>query len=424
MRIKLAYGKTGLEIDVPDSGVDVIQPRFVAGIEDERLALQNSLRHPFGSPPLRDLVTPSDTVAIIFSDRTRPMPSDRVLPVILSEIEAVPRENITLINAVGTHRENTREELISMVGKALVDEYRIVQHRPRDRSSLLRLGTSSFGNEVWVNRNFMEAKVKILTGFIEPHFFAGFSGGPKSVLLGVGGFDSILRNHSAQMIENSNATWGITDENPIHQEMSEIAELVGPNFIVNVTLNRNRQITGIFSGHWREAHRRGCEFAGKTAMQPVDQLYDLVVTTNSGFPLDMNLYQAVKGMSAAARIVKPGGCIIAAAECSDGIPEHGHFRELLRRGNSPQEWLEAIFSAKEIIPDQWQVQILARILQHAQVHLFSTLPAEEVRRAGLRVCENISLSVQQMWNKVTLDPTDFRMAVLPEGPQTVPYLAS
>ena len=159
-------------------------------------------------------------------------------------------------------------------------------------------------------------------------------------------------------------------------------------------------------------------------MQPVDHLYDLVVTTNSGFPLDMNLYQAVKGMSAAARIVKPGGCIIAAAECSDGIPEHGHFRELLRSGNSPQEWLEAIFSAKEIIPDQWQVQILARILQRAQVHLFSTLPAEEVRRAGLRVCENISLSVQQMWNKVTLDPTDFRMAVLPEGPQTVPYLAS
>src|SRR5262245_59193414 len=188
---------------------------------------------------------------------------------------------------------------------------------------MVRLGVSRFGNEVWVNRDFMQAKIKILTGFIEPHFFAGFSGGPKSVLLGVGAFESILRNHSAKMIDNPNATWGITEENPIHQEMSEIAALVRPDFIVNVTLNRHREITGVFAGDWLEAHVLGCAFAKESVMQPVEQPYDVVVTTNSGFPLDMNLYQAVKGMSAAARIVKNKGAIVAAVECSDGIPAYG-----------------------------------------------------------------------------------------------------
>ena len=158
-------------------------------------------------------------------------------------------------------------------------------------------------------------------------------------------------------------------------------------------------------------------------MQPVDHLYDLVVTTNSGFPLDMNLYQAVKGMSAAARIVKPGGCIIAAAECSDGIPEHGHFRELLRRGNSPQEWLEAIFSAKEIIPDQWQVQILAKILQRASGYLYSSLPESDVRLGQLEPVKDIAACVRDLRAAHEARSNEpHRIAVLPEGPQTVPYL--
>jgi lactate racemase len=183
MKIKLAYGRSGLEVDFPDAGVDVIEPRFVRGLPDEIAALRGALRNPIGSRPLREIVKPADTVAIIFSDRTRPMPSDRVLPVILSELENVPRDRITLINAVGTHRHNTPEELEAMLGRRIVENFQIVQHRPKDRESMVRLGVSRFGNEVWVNREFMLAKVKILTGFIEPHFFAGFSGGPKSVLL-------------------------------------------------------------------------------------------------------------------------------------------------------------------------------------------------------------------------------------------------
>jgi len=437
MRIRLAYGQNGLEVNFPQSGIDVIEPLFVEGVEDEAAAIRQALRKPIASRPLREIASSDDTVAIIFSDRTRPMPSDRVLPVLLSELEHVPREKITLINAVGTHRSNTQEELEAMLGRGILQNYRVIQHCPKDRESMVHLGKSGFGNEVWINKDFMQANVKILTGFIEPHFFAGFSGGPKAVLLGVASFESILKNHAAPMIDSPNATWGVTEENPIHQEMSEIACLVKPNFLLNVTLNKRRDITGVFAGDWKQAHAQGCAFARKCVMRPVERPYDVVVTTNSGFPLDMNLYQTVKGMSAAARIVKEGGVIIVAAECSDGVPNHGNFRELLRSRNSPTELLQVIRNATEPIQDQWQVQILAKILLKAQVYLYSRLPEEEVRSAHLKPVKDIVALINQLQAHSTAsmvekgecgslavaDPNGFRIAVLPEGPQTVPYLS-
>ncbi len=419
MKVTLAYGKNGLEVDLPEIGVDIIEPRFVAGLEDEAISLRQALREPVASAPLRELATPESSVAIIFPDRTRAMPSDRVLPIVLSELEHVPRENITLINAVGTHRPNTAEELEAMLGRQILTDFRIVQHQPRERSSMVHLGASRFGNQVWVNRDFVQAQVKILTGFIEPHFFAGFSGGPKAVLLGVGALESILRNHSAPMIDDPNSTWGKTANNPIYQEMSEIAALVKPDFIVNVTLNKNREITGIFAGDWKEAHAKGCQFARESVMRPVDEPYDIVVTTNSGFPLDLNLYQAVKGMSAASRIVKQGGTIIMASECSDGVPAEGNFGRLLRSGKSPSQLLENIHGQTRTIQDQWQVQILARILMKSAVYLYSTLPESEVLAAHLRHVRDIAGLVRHLQ---AAGGPDCRIAVLPEGPQTVPYV--
>lgn len=418
MKTKLAYGRTGLELNVPGIDFDIIEPRFVKGLPDEAAAIRNALRAPIGSRPLRELASSQDTVAVVFSDRTRPMPSDRVLPVLLSELEHVPRQNITLINAVGTHRPNSPEELEDMLGRSIVENYRIVQHRPKDRDNMVYLGTSRFGNEVWVNRDFIQSKVKILTGFIEPHFFAGFSGGPKSVLLGVGAFESILKNHSAPMIDNPRATWGETQGNPIHEEMSEIASLVRPDFIANVTLNKRRQITGVFAGDWQQAHAAGCTFARQCVMRAVPEPYDMVVTTNSGFPLDMNLYQTVKGLSAAARIVRPGGVIIAASECSDGFPAHGPFRELLASRSSAQELLQMIREFREPVQDQWQVQILAKILTQAKVYLYSSLSDSEVRAAHFAPVKDIPALIQEL----AASSKKPRIAVLPEGPQTVPYV--
>jgi lactate racemase len=419
MKIKLAYGQSGLEVDFPQAGIDVIEPWFVEGIADEPAAIRQALREPIGTRPLREIAPKYSSVAIIFPDRTRPMPSDRVLPLVLSELDHIPREKITLINALGTHRPNTPAELEAMLGRQILENYRVVQHRPKDRESMIHLGRSRFGNEVWVNEDFMRAEVRILTGFIEPHFFAGFSGGAKAVLLGVAAFESILKNHSAPMIDNPHATWGVTEWNPIHQEMVEIASLVKPSFIVNVTLNKKRQITGVFAGDWKQAHARGCEFAKRVVMRPMQGPYDIVVTTNSGFPLDMNLYQAVKGMSAAARIVKQGGTIIVAAECSDGVPVHGNFRELLRARKSPQELLEMIRNTKQTIHDQWQVQILATILMKARVYLYSSLPDEEVLAAHLTPVKDIAALIGQLR---AASSNGCRIAVLPEGPQTVPYL--
>jgi nickel-dependent lactate racemase len=419
MKIQLEYGKNGLEVDLPEPGLEIIEPHFVAGLRDEAQALRQALGNPISSRPLCEVVSASDSVAIIFPDRTRAMPSDRVLPVLLSQLGHVPRDKITLINAVGTHRENNRDELIAMLGRSIVENYRIVQHRPKDKNSMVFLGKSSFGNEIWVNRDFMEARVKILTGFIEPHFFAGFSGGPKAVLLGVGAFESILHNHSASMLDSPFATWGETERNPIYQEMSEIAALAKPDFILNVTMNRSRQITGVFAGDWRQAHRQGCEFARRCVMQPVTEPYDAVITTNSGFPLDMNLYQAVKGMSGAARIVKPGGSILIAAECSDGVPAEGHFRSLLHSCQSPAELLDMVRSFPEPVHDQWEVQILAQILLKAKVYLYSSLSDAEVRGAHIIPLHDIGALVRRLQAE---NGPACRIAVLPEGPQTVPYL--
>ena len=417
MEIRLAYGKSGLIVNFPDD-VDVISPKFVAGLADETSALREALRNPLGARPLREIATSGDDVVIVFPDRSRPMPSSRVLPAILTELSHLPADKITLLNALGVHRPNTREELTDMLGADIVKNYRILQHNADDRDMLVHIGQTSFGHEIWINRIFMEAKVKVLTGFIEPHFFAGFSGGPKAVMPGVSGSETINGNHSAKMIDNPSATWGETQTNPVYLEMAEVADLIAPEFLVNVTLNRNREITGIFAGKWRDAHREGCAFVRQSAMCPVDSPYDVVVTSNAGFPLDANLYQAVKGLSVAARIVRQGGTIIIAAACTEGITNHENFYRLLRSQTSPEKLITTILGFAETQRDQWQVQILANVLKKADVRIHSLLPEDAVRACHIRPVQDIALLLSEIRAKTP----NCRIAVLPEGPETIPYI--
>lgn len=422
MKIKLAYGRDGLVVDLPQSRLTVLEPHFTRGLEDEKGHIVAALRHPTGTRPLRDIVGSEDDVAIVFSDLTRPMPNDRVLPVLLDEISHVPCENVVLINALGTHRPNTETELVGMLGQHVVDSYRIVQHDCLDQDSMVNLGITQFGHEIWVNRAYMDAKVKILTGFIEPHFFAGFSGGPKAVLPGIAGEVSILANHSASMIGHPSANWGITEGNPLWEEIYEVAERTQPDFILNVTLNRDRDITGVFAGDMREAHRKGAEFARSRAMVSVDEAFDIVITTNAGYPLDLNLYQAVKGMSAAAQIVKPGGAIVVAAECWDGIPDHGEYKNLLTKADSPQELLDMISQPDFFVRDQWQAYTQALIQFKAEVHLKSShLSDQEIRGALLNPCLSVEETVDVLIERFGPDAS---ICVLPEGPLTIPVLTS
>ncbi|MDW8102088.1 MAG: nickel-dependent lactate racemase [Anaerolineae bacterium] len=421
MKVRLAYGREGLWIELPDDlKVKIIEPRFLPGLPEEEKAIRKALREPIASPPLRELVRSSDTVAIVFSDITRPMPNRKVLPIILEELSHVPRQNILLINALGAHRPQTREELEEMLGPDIVSNYAILQHDCNDKSTLQYLGETSFGHPAWVNKAYMEASVKILTGFIEPHFFAGFSGGPKAVLPGIAGLDTILLNHGAEMIDDPRATWGVTEGNPIWEEIREVAARTQPSFLVNVTLNREKQITGVFAGDVWKAHAEGVKFAASSAMVEVEEPFDIVITTNSGYPLDINLYQAVKGMSVAARIVKEGGSIIIAAECKDGIPDHGEYKNILKMASSPAELLRIIRQPGFLVQDQWEAQIQALIQLKADVYVKSSyLTDRQIEEALLKPCRSIEETLEELLARYG---PEARVCILPEGPQTIPYL--
>lgn len=427
MNVTLAYGHSGLNIELPDA-TDIVQSRFVPGLADEAAAIRASLRNPIESPPLAQKLKPGDKVVIVHSDITRPTPNDRMLPVLLAELAAagVAREDITLLNALGTHRPQTDAELRTMLGDEVVETYRCLQHNAFDDSILAPLGTTSRGNPVRVNRLLLEADARILTGFIEPHFFAGFSGGPKAVLPALAGAESVLSNHGRDMIAHPNATWGVTGGgvtagNPIWEEMAEVALMTNPTFLLNVTLNAHKQITGVFAGDMLAAHKAGCDFVRQSAMVAVDAPYDIVVTTNSGYPLDQNLYQTVKGMSAASRVVRPGGAIVLAGACQDGLPDHGRYAALLREGGSPQGVLDLLAQPGFGEQDQWQVQIQAQIQLHADVYVYSEgLTRQQIEAALLKPCTNIGETVALLAQNDNGHAP--RICAMPEGPQTIAYV--
>lgn len=420
MRVKLAYGKRGLDLDLDEGwNVRVIEPQFVPSVTDPAAALRAALRSPIGALPLRAQVGRDDRVGIIVNDITRATPNPLILRAILDELPEVPRDNLTLFIALGTHRPNTPDELSTLLGADISRGIRIVQNNAFDRETQVCLGTTSRGNEAWVNRDLMACSFRILTGFIEPHFFAGFSGGPKALMPGMGGQATVLRNHSVSNIANPNATWGITHGNPIWEEVHEIALMAGNLFLVNVALNRDKDITSVFAGDLDQAHDQGCEFVRRTSMVPVEEPFDIVLTTNSGYPLDLNLYQAVKGMSAAAKVVRDGGAILIAAECWDGIPEHGLYGQLLRESGSPQALLERLAAPGFAMQDQWQAQIQAQIQLKAEVYVHSDyLSDEQIRSARLLPAADLRAVLDRLVQRYG---PQARICVLPEGPQTIPY---
>ncbi len=420
MRVRLAYGTDGLDVEFPDDRTSVIEPRYLPGLPDEEGALRTAIRNPVGTRPLRQLVTKNQTVAISVCDVTRPAPTKLMLPALLRELDHVPPKHITVLIATGTHRANTSSEFIEMLGRDVVDRYEVVNHDAFDDSTLASAGETSDGVPITLNRQWLNADVRITAGFVEPHFFAGFSGGPKMVAPGLAGFATTMHLHNAARIGSDLAAWGIIGGNPVHDAVREIAALTGVDFALDVTINRDRQITAAYAGDLFKVHEAACQASRQTVMQPVERPFEVVVTTNSGYPLDQNLYQAVKGMSAAAQIVADGGTIICAAECRDGVPEHGEYGRILREGKSPSDLLRTIEAAPETTHDQWQVQIQAKLQMRAQVLLRSSfLTPDQVRAAHMEPIEDVAQAVDAALRK---HGPDARVCVLPEGPQTVPYL--
>jgi lactate racemase len=421
--VRLAYGKEGIDLKVrPEWNVTVVEPGKVVPLVDSVGALSGALREPIFSRPLKEVVRSGMKVGIIFNDITRPTPNGLIIKTILSELPHVPKESVTLFNSLGTHRPNSEKELRSMLDDYLVENYRIVQNNAFDPDTQEHIGTTLRGNKVWINQEILSCDIRILTGFIEPHFFAGFSGGGKALMPGMASLKTIMKNHDAENIGNRNASWGITIGNPVWEEVREVLGMTGPAFLVNITLDRDKQITGVFAGDPFKAHDLGMDFVRGAAMVPVEKEFDMVVTTNSGYPLDLNLYQTVKGMSAAARVVRQGGVILAVAECWDGIPDHGNFGKLLTEHTNPEEMLQVIHAQGFACLDQWQAQLFAQIRLKAEVHLYSeNLSEEALEKVRIRKCHDIAELIEmqrQMYGQ------DFSICLLPEGPQTIPYLES
>ena len=422
MKVRLAYGETGLDIAVDPAVTTVVEPVHRRAAADQGAALRAALRDPVAGPPLRDRVRPGQTVAISACDGTRPQPRHLMIPAVLAELEGVIRlEDVVILVATGTHRGNDQAELRQMFGGEVVDSVRIVNHDARDPERLAWMGTLGDGVPVWLNREWTDADVRITTGFVEPHFFAGFSGGPKLVAPGLAALETVLVLHDAARIGDPRATWGVVQGNPVHDDVRAIAEATGVTFALDVVLNRDKDIVAAFGGDLLPMHAAATALAREIAMRPVEAPFDVVVTTNSGFPLDQNLYQAVKGMSAAYQVVKPGGVIVCAAECRDGFPDHGSYREVLASAPSPRALFDAISARSETVPDQWQVQIQARIQSGSRVVMHTShLSDADLAAAHLEQTSDISATVAEA---LAAAGPGARLCVLPEGPQTIPYLA-
>lgn len=420
MRVELAYGSGTLPVELPDDRTTVIEPNHVPGLADEYQAVAAALSNPIGSQPLLHRVKPSDKICILFTDLTRATPNERIIPWLLEHLKDHPKENITLLNQLGTHRPNTHEELCQMLGKAVVKDYHVLNHDCEDPEQLVQLGETRTGAPAMINKIAVEADLRIVTGFIEPHFFAGFSGGPKGIMPGVAGLETVMSNHGQENIGDPRSTFGITEGNPLWEELRDIALRAGPSFLLNVTLNEAREITQVFAGDLIAAHRKGCAFVKSSAMQPVEQAFDIVVTTNSGYPLDLNLYQGVKGMSAGARILKDKGLLILACECREGVPSGCPMDKLLKSAQSPEEILTMLATPGFARPEQWQAQIQALIQRRAEVLVYSSLEEEIITGAHLKSCHDISQAVSDRLDRL---PYPAKVAVLPQGPLTIPYLA-
>ena len=421
-RISLAYGQGGLDIDLPADRTMVVEPSYAPAAADQHQEVMRAMREPVTGPPLRELLRPGATVAISMCDGTRAQPRHIVIPAVLEALEGVIRlEDVVILVATGTHRGNSPEEIRKMVGDEVADSMEIINHDARDRDSLVYLGVHGNGVPVWLNRRWVDADIRITTGFVEPHFFAGFSGGPKLVAPGLAGLDTVLTLHNAQRIGDRRATWGICEGNPVHDDVRAVVGAVGNvDFALDVVLNREQAIVQAFGGPVLEMHAEARKLTRRLAMSPVPSLFEVVVTTGSGYPLDQNLYQAVKGISAAATVVRPGGTIVCAAECRDGFPDHGSYREVLASAESPTALFESISQRAETIPDQWQAQIQASLQIQARVVMHTSyLSDAALATAHLEQTADIERTVM---DSLTAAGPDARVCVLPEGPQTIPYL--
>lgn len=415
MIVEFPYGKKDLKIDIPNGNLEeVLEKEKKEGLKEEKDAVLNSLKNPIGTQPLRKQVEKDDEVAIVVDDNTRPCPDEKLLPPILNELEGggVKKDNIKIVIAYGLHPSLSEEKLKNLLGQEIIENYNIINHESKDT---IRLGKSSRKIPIEVNKEIVNADFLISTGLIEPHFFAGFSGGRKSIMPGVSSRRAIYGNHGFKMIDHPSSKPGRLKNNPIYQDSEEHAEKANLDFILNVLLNRKKKIIEVVAGDPTEAFLRGVKHEKKRSMQKINQKADIVVTTNSGTPLDLDLYQTVKGMYHASLAAKEGGTIIIASECEEGVgPDE--FIELHQSAETPEEILK-IIQKEEPIGVQWQNQILAQVQKRNDIFLKSSLKDRTVESVGVNPIDKIEAGLEIAFDKIG---EDAKVIAIPEGPMLVP----
>ncbi len=429
MKLQLPYGERGIEAELPNDAT-VLIPERVPALDDPAEAVRRAIEEPIGSPALRRVGGPGAKAAIVVSDITRPVPNEILLPPLIDALReaGVRDEDVTIIIGTGLHRASRQDERRRILGDAMFDasgapRYHVIDHDARDASSQRHLLTTHRGVAVALNIAYLDADIRILTGFVEPHLFAGYSGGGKAVLPSISGAASIMANHDAQMVGHPKAMWCTTEGNPIFEEMRDVALRSDPTFLLNVTLDESKRITAVFAGELAAVHDAAIAQAARQAIRPIPHLFDVVVVTNMGYPADLVLYQAVKGMSLAAQACAPGGTIMLVAECREGVGG-AEYVDLLHSERSPSALLRRFGSSEhQTVHDQWQVQVQAMVQARADVWIHSSLPRATVEAAQLRyapdVNETLRRIVEEKRVELGRDPT---VCALPYGQLTVPVV--
>jgi len=423
MRVKLEYGKTGLDVDLPSARVVRslgYQPSHP--LADPAATLAAKLRAPNGARPLAELAAGRRSACVVISDITRPVPNQLILPPVLATLEAagIPRERITILVATGLHRPNLGDELVEMVGPEIAANYRIENHYGAALDEHTYLGDSPRGVPIWIDSRYVEADLKITTGLIEPHLMAGFSGGRKLICPGIAALETIKVWHGPAFLEHPKADCGILDGNPVHEENTWIGRRAGCDFIINTVIDSQRQILAIVAGDMEKAFLEGVEFVRKIVIDTVPEPVDIVVTSSAGYPLDTTFYQSVKGMTGALPIVKQGGTIIVAASMTEGIgsPE---FQSLFEQNESLEIFVERILGKDYFVMDQWQLEELAKVRRKAEVRVVSHgLPAETLDRLFVRSAPTVEAAVSDALAKHGPNAT---IAVIPKGPYVLAQVA-
>lgn len=421
--LQFDYGRNGIDISMdPSWNYTLLKPEDQPKVHDPIEAIKNSIKNPIGTQSLENLIEQKGNVneiCIVVSDATRPVPSHLILEAIIEELNryGIKNEQIFVLIATGLHRRSREDELKRILGD-LFNKITVFDHVATDDENLVHLGTASDGVPILINKRYYESDFKILTGYVEPHFFYGFSGGRKSIVPGIAGVQTIQGNHSADNVSSPHCRFGVYEKNPMHKNGIEIARKVGTDFLVNVCINDLHQITEVAAGSLEKAHQQLVDYQLEKVFKRIDEPFDIVVCGNGGYPLDINLYQAVKSMAIGELAVKDGGTIISVNECEDGFG-HEKFKDLLFTGESPDDLHRKIVSHEITVPDQWEIQILTRILSKAEIFIVSSLKEKEIGNIGLKyapsVEEALNLSLERYGQ-------DANILFLPHGPQILPKL--